>query len=148
MATATKGRQKMPCPECHRSYSNLGLHMRLAHVTGEPQKPQEAAPRPGTVVGEGAASHKVPYTMRAMEEIYGMYLWDDPPEDIPITVNSITVWIKAGVPIRLPKVFYDVYRDSVAERRNVNVFRQAGDVTGIVVSRGAGPILRAPETAP
>lgn len=119
------------------------MHLR-SHTTRKAQAPS-GPPQPGSYVGEGASQHKVAFTLKILGDQYGgWYDWDDPPESIPIVVHGVRVDVGAGQPIRLPKIFYDTYRNHVQELRQKNIARQPGDVQGIQRLEGAGAIPRIP----
>lgn len=157
---ATKTKEKVVCPECGRGIGKQGfqIHLRTHAAHGQEDDTTKrievarqvaggtaASPQPGSYVGAGPSVSKTAYTMRDLERIYGMYDWDDPPESLPIIFNGVRIDVTAGQSIRLPKIFYEIYRDHLRELRDPRVARQPYDrAVGVQRLAGAGALPRVP----
>jgi hypothetical protein len=155
MTTATV--EKIPCPKCGTRVRPLGMKLHEHHKHNEQSSPRPAqedapapelpeaprGPRPGAVVGIGIGKQKVTWTMRALEEEFGMVSWL-PPETTDIMYGGVGVRVQGGEEVTLPKIFVDIFLQSRVELRKPGTYRQRGDEVGVQVIKGAGPLQQSP----
>ena len=78
--------------------------------TIEKKDPFEGRIRPGTILDRGLPSeHKMPYSRRDIEEIYGMVEYE-PPVGGQVTINGHTWYLEAEAVNIVPRIVRDEFR--------------------------------------
>ena len=87
------------------------------------ERRQEKGVQPGEIVGEGLSRTKMPWRMADFTHDKFDYIIYTPTENIPVTINGVTVNFFQDIPQYMPKCFYDVYMDSKIRTRGAQEHR-------------------------
>jgi hypothetical protein len=97
-------------------------------VIKDSQLASEANLVPGTIVGTGNKQHKIRWTMADMWRVYESKVVI-PSHNVSVIVNGVKMQFFANREMKVPAIFWDVYRDSVMEGlpENKYAWKQPGD---------------------
>ena len=111
----------------------------IAEISGEVEKQVETKPevlRPGMT---NVSGHKIPYTRKHLDEIYGVCEFV-PEETIPVTAHGVRYQLLTGVLMSAPTIVRDIYlRHREIMRKAASGLPDGGFETIVELGAGALP---------